>query len=239
MSKHIEAEGGELLIETSNGYKAIIPKNMAEWVKEHIKSGNHAAVDHYVKGLKELKPGKKAQDGMKIGPPDNKTEAQASTTQIARPVQDKIAPNKLPFLNSVVKQEKPGTPGVLDFIKKEYDRYSNNGRDRTFLDVGINFLPFYEQFVDVKDIVTGIRDRDREKINSGTLGMLAPLAGKAILSGQDWLNEKVLGKEEADKMAKRRNAIVNMSENELAALFKKYGYGGYDKWEAEGFPSLK
>ena len=69
MSKHIEAEGGELLIETSNGYKAIIPKNMAEWVKEHIKSGNHAAVDHYVKGLKELKPGSKAQDGGKISPP--------------------------------------------------------------------------------------------------------------------------------------------------------------------------
>ena len=63
MSKHIEAEGGELLIETSNGYKAIIPKNMAEWVKEHIKSGNHAAVDHYVKGLKELKPGSKARMG--------------------------------------------------------------------------------------------------------------------------------------------------------------------------------
>jgi hypothetical protein len=68
MSKHIEAEGGELLIETSNGYKAIIPKNMAEWVKEHIRSGNHAAVDHYVKGLKELKPNAKAQDGGKIPP---------------------------------------------------------------------------------------------------------------------------------------------------------------------------
>ena len=55
MPKHIEAEGGELLIQTSKGYSAIIPKNMAEWVKEHIKSGNHAAVDHYVKGLKPIK----------------------------------------------------------------------------------------------------------------------------------------------------------------------------------------
>lgn len=53
--KHIEAEGGELLIQSSNGYTAIIPKNMAAFVKEHIKSGNHAAVDHYVKGLKEVK----------------------------------------------------------------------------------------------------------------------------------------------------------------------------------------
>lgn len=69
MSKHVEAEGGELLIKSSNGYTAIIPKNMAEWVREHIKSGNHAAVDHYVKGLKEMKDGGKAQDGGKMSPP--------------------------------------------------------------------------------------------------------------------------------------------------------------------------
>jgi hypothetical protein len=69
MSKHIEAEGGELLIRSSNGYMAIIPKNMAEFVKEHIKSGNHAVVDNYVKGLKEMKDGSKAQDGGTIKPP--------------------------------------------------------------------------------------------------------------------------------------------------------------------------
>lgn len=68
MSKHIEAEGGELLIKSSNGYMAIIPKNMADWVKEHIKSGNHAVVDNYVKGLKEMKDGSKAQDGGKVSP---------------------------------------------------------------------------------------------------------------------------------------------------------------------------
>jgi len=55
MPKHIEAEGGELLIRTSKGYMAIIPKNMAPWVKEHIKSGNHHIVDGYVKGLQEMK----------------------------------------------------------------------------------------------------------------------------------------------------------------------------------------
>jgi hypothetical protein len=68
MPKHIEAEGGELLIQTSKGYTAIIPKNMAEWVKEHIKSGNHAVVDNYVKGLKEVKHKGKAQDGAQIPP---------------------------------------------------------------------------------------------------------------------------------------------------------------------------
>ena len=55
MSKHVEAEGGELLIRSSNGYMAIIPKNMAPWVKEHIKSGNHHVVDAYAKGLQEIK----------------------------------------------------------------------------------------------------------------------------------------------------------------------------------------
>jgi hypothetical protein len=69
MSKHIEAEGGEILIKSSNGYMAIIPKNMAPWVKEHIKSGNHHIVDGYVKGLQEMKDGGKAQDGGKIGSP--------------------------------------------------------------------------------------------------------------------------------------------------------------------------
>jgi len=69
MSKHVEAEGGELLIRSSKGYMAIVPKNMAAWVKEHIKSGNHAAVDHYVRGLEEMKDGGKAQDGGKMSPP--------------------------------------------------------------------------------------------------------------------------------------------------------------------------
>ena len=69
MSKHVEAEGGELLIRSSKGYMAIVPKNMAAWVKEHIKSGNHAAVDHYVRGLQEMKDGGKAQDGGKMSPP--------------------------------------------------------------------------------------------------------------------------------------------------------------------------
>jgi len=68
MGKHIEAEGGELLIESTNGYMAIVPKNMADWVREHIKSGNHAVVDNYVKGLKEVKHKGKAQDGAQIPP---------------------------------------------------------------------------------------------------------------------------------------------------------------------------
>jgi hypothetical protein len=88
MSKHVEAEGGELLIRSSNGYMAIVPKNMASLVKEHISSGNHAAVDHYVKGLQEMKDGKKAEYGMKMEPPVKKV------------VVDKtyVAPSAVPML---------------------------------------------------------------------------------------------------------------------------------------------
>lgn len=56
------------MIESSNGYMAIIPKNMASWVKEHIKSGNHAVVDHYVKGLREVKPGAKKSEPVQQKP---------------------------------------------------------------------------------------------------------------------------------------------------------------------------
>ena len=53
--KHVEVEDKEILIKSSNGYMAIIPKNMAPWVREHIESGNHHVVDGYVKGLQEMK----------------------------------------------------------------------------------------------------------------------------------------------------------------------------------------
>lgn len=70
--KHVEVEDKEILIKSSNGYMAIIPKGMAPWVREHIESGNHHIVDGYVKGLQEMKDGGKAQDGGKIPPPVRK-----------------------------------------------------------------------------------------------------------------------------------------------------------------------
>lgn len=53
--KHVEVEDKEILIKSSNGYMAIVPKSMAPWVREHIDSGNHHIVDGYVKGLQEMK----------------------------------------------------------------------------------------------------------------------------------------------------------------------------------------
>lgn len=70
------------MIESSNGYSAIIPKNMAEWVKEHIKSGNHAVVDDYVKRLQEMKPNMKAKNGAKMKAPASPVMA-ADATNVA------------------------------------------------------------------------------------------------------------------------------------------------------------
>jgi hypothetical protein len=229
--KHVEVEDKEILIKSSNGYMAIIPKNMAPWVREHIESGNHHIVDGYVKGLQEMKDGGKAQDGGKMKPPV-KAIAEPSTTQVQKPINQKLN------IGGQIEQPKAPLPNMVDLAKKTYSRYSNDGQDRTLLGVASNFIPYYEQFVDVKDIITGAVNKDKEKMNSGTLGMAAPVAGKAVLSGMDYMTEKILGKEEADKSSKRRTAIVNMSEPELAALFKKYGFGGYEKWEAAGKPPL-
>jgi len=67
-AKKVEVEGGELLIKSSNGLMAIIPKDKASWVQEQIKTRNFSAVDDFVKNLKQLErmpEGKRiAEDGL-------------------------------------------------------------------------------------------------------------------------------------------------------------------------------
>jgi len=179
----------------------------------------------------KIKSRQKAAEGMLITPPVKRTTV-PSTTQVRMPVKPKLN------IGGQVSKPQPTTPGLTDLIKKTWNRYSNNGNDRTFLDVASNFIPKYEQFVDYKDMATGAATLDKEKLNSGVLGLAAPIAGKAALSGMDYFTEKMLGKKEADNMAQKRKDLVNMSENELVGLFKKYGRGGYDKWVKEGKPSL-
>lgn len=92
--KHVEVEDKEILIKSSNGYMAIIPKNMAPWVREHIESGNHHIVDGYVKGLQEIKDGGKAQDGGKILPKTKIDVEGASVKRInEQDVKDLIMPS--------------------------------------------------------------------------------------------------------------------------------------------------
>lgn len=54
-SKRIEVEGKEIMIKSSDGYNAIIPKDKASMVKQMLDKKDYAAVDKYVKGLPRLK----------------------------------------------------------------------------------------------------------------------------------------------------------------------------------------
>lgn len=49
--KKIEVEGREIMIKSSDGYLAIIPKNEASTVKAMLDKKDYTAVDNYVKKL--------------------------------------------------------------------------------------------------------------------------------------------------------------------------------------------
>lgn len=120
MPKHIEAEGGELLIRTSKGGMAIVPKNMADWVKEHIASGNHSVIDHYVKNLKEVTHEAKAEKGVKIKPPVK--EIVIDRTEVVRPAMPMLGSPK-PSLSEPISAI-PMTPliGGVRVMKKVFEK---------------------------------------------------------------------------------------------------------------------
>jgi hypothetical protein len=65
MAGKLEVEGKEILIKSSNGTMAVIPKDKVSMVKGYIDSGNHEMVDKFVNTLKEFKhDNQKAGDGL-------------------------------------------------------------------------------------------------------------------------------------------------------------------------------
>jgi hypothetical protein len=132
MSKHVEVEDGELLIRSSNGTMAIVPKAMAKWVDEHISSGNHHVVDHYVKGLAPLK--NKAEDGAYIPPSKYgktlpevvvKSESTKVPNFVSNPsdalrvdVLNGMTPSEYMETPYVYKREAPSSAYVTNILKK-------------------------------------------------------------------------------------------------------------------------
>ena len=51
---HIEVEGKEIMIKSSDGYNAIIPKHGVKYIKDVLDKGDYSAVDDYVKKLPKL-----------------------------------------------------------------------------------------------------------------------------------------------------------------------------------------
>jgi hypothetical protein len=94
-SKVIEVEDKEILIRSSKGGMAIIPKGKVAWVKEQLKNNNHAALDKYVRTLPSGEHKKKAEDGMSIT--DRRVVAAPDATSVARPAVVANIPATMPY----------------------------------------------------------------------------------------------------------------------------------------------
>jgi hypothetical protein len=129
-----------------------------------------------------------------------------------------------------------------DYSKKINDLLNKKNVDtsqRTLMGALVNFIPVYETAVDLQTLVDGITTADKSKMYGGLVGLSNPLfSTKAITNLYSWFVEKILDKEQADYYENSLSDIVNMSQDNREKLFKKYGYGGYEKWVKAGKPKL-
>jgi hypothetical protein len=157
-------------------------------------------------------------------------------------------PPSNPIFDNVIKLNKKffGLP-VNTQITPEYTKKINDllikknvdTSQRTLLGALVNFIPVYETVVDLQTLVDGIVNADKLKINGGLVGLSNPLfSTKAIINLLSWFTEKILDKGHADYHENATSDIVNMSQQDREKLFKKYGYGGYEKWVKAGKPKL-
>jgi hypothetical protein len=85
----LEVEGGELLIKSSKGIMAVIPKSHTAHVRELIQKKDYKAVDRFVEKLQPLKrnpDAEKAEEGVMIGKKQvDVIPVEQDTTVIATP----------------------------------------------------------------------------------------------------------------------------------------------------------
>jgi hypothetical protein len=164
---------------------------------------------------------------------------QQSSTSIA---------NISPVLNNIVLFNKKylGLPAntqiTPEYTKKMSDELTKKNispQQRTLLGSVEGFIPIWGDVLDVTSFLDGLNTGDIAKMNGGAIGLMSPhFSYKMITSFVDYLAEKLVGKENADYMEKKRNEIVNMGDHDRQELFKRYGMGGYDKWVKAGRPPL-
>jgi hypothetical protein len=131
------------------------------------------------------------------------------------------------------------TPEYTKKLDAELAKKNIGLSQRTFLGSAQGFIPLWGDAVDTVSLIEGLYTGDVEKVNGGIIGLLSPhFATKAVTSFVDYLAEKLVGKEFADDLEKKRNEILNMGQHDREELFKRYGYGGYDKWVKDGKPPL-
>jgi len=98
MKGKLEVEGKEILIKSSDGTMAVIPKDKVSMVKGYIDSGNHGAVDKFVSTLKEFKHNnQKAGDGLYANIRAKRARIAAGSGERMRKAGDAGAPTAAQF----------------------------------------------------------------------------------------------------------------------------------------------
>ena len=114
-------------------------------------------------------------------------------------------------------------------LKVNWTEPQNSHENRNLVNTAVQFIPYYEQYLDFKDVAQGATQKNKEQLNRGALGLLAPFAGKAVMNTADYLSDKIIGVDKTNYNAEKRTDLINKGENFTQKLFNKYGYGGYDK----------
>jgi hypothetical protein len=131
------------------------------------------------------------------------------------------------------------TPEYLKKMNEFLAKANVKPEQRTLMGSLVGFVPIYETGLDLESVVDGIVTNNYSKFSSGLIGLASPaFSYKAFTSLVDYFDEKLGGKKAADNMEVKREDIVNMSPRETQELFRRYGYGGYDKWVKAGKPKL-
>ena len=215
-----------------------IPSNGPYAKKTKASAENGKEMSYYQNGL-DWKPKNISRNGSDVPKNQNaKYIIPSESTALAKPkFTEAQYAEQLDQLNKKKEFEKYITsqPQIKQGKKEISNTTDNSGR--SFWETASQFIPVYEQFLDIKDIVQGAFTGDTEMRNRGILGTGAPVSGKALMGGLDYLTEKTQGKETADYNEEKRKTIVN-SPTFNRALFEKYGWGGYDKWVKAGKPPL-
>jgi hypothetical protein len=109
MKGKLEVEGKEILIKSSDGTMAVIPKDKVSMVKGHIASGNHGMVNKFVGTLKEFnRDDQKAANGLYANIHAKRARIAAGSGEKMRKPGEKGAPTATQFKQAAktVKAEK-------------------------------------------------------------------------------------------------------------------------------------
>jgi hypothetical protein len=129
MAGKLEVEGKEILIKSSNGTMAVIPKDKVSMVKGYIDSGKHEMVDKFVGTLKEFKhDNQKAGDGLYANVHAKRQRIAAGSGERMRKPGEAGAPTAAQFKQAAkTAKAEDGVKIVPPVVKKDTkDKFASN-----------------------------------------------------------------------------------------------------------------